>query len=64
MVIHPERDCNRKRGRQGTPSVMGLTIAAVLLGALVVFTGSVAMAQDTDYRAASGSRFHGPCTQD
>ena len=47
MVIDLERDCNRKRGRQGTPSVMGLTIAAVMLGALVVFTGSVAMAQDT-----------------
>ncbi len=47
MVIDPERDCSRKRGRQGTLSVMGLTIAAVMLGALVVFTGSVAMAQDT-----------------
>jgi Amt family ammonium transporter len=47
MVIDPERDSNRKRGRPGTLSVMGLTIAAVMLGALVVFTGSVAMAQDT-----------------
>jgi Amt family ammonium transporter len=47
MVIDLERDCNRKRGRQGNPSVMGLTIAAVMLGALVVFTGSVALAQDT-----------------
>ena len=46
-MIDPERDSNRKRGRQGTLSVMGLTIAAVMLGALVVFTGSVAMAQDT-----------------
>jgi Amt family ammonium transporter len=34
---------------------MGLTIAAVMLGALVVFTGSVAMAQDTAPPAVAGS---------
>ena len=45
-MIDPERDGNRKRRRQGVLSVVGLTIAAVMLGALAVFTGSVA-AQDT-----------------
>ena len=30
MVIDPERDCNRKR--QGVLSVIGLTIAAMMLG--------------------------------
>ena len=45
VVIDPERDCNRKC--QGMLSVMGLTIADVRLGALAVFTGSGAMAQDT-----------------
>ena len=44
-MIDPERDCNRKR--QGVLSVIGLTIAAMMLGALAVFTGSGAMAQDT-----------------
>ena len=28
MVANQERDCNRKRRRQGVLSVMGLTIAA------------------------------------
>ncbi|MGH3055507.1 MAG: hypothetical protein ACRDL7_11080, partial [Gaiellaceae bacterium] len=45
MVIDPERDCNRNR--QGVLSVMGVTIAAMMLGALAVSTGSVAMAQGT-----------------
>ena len=45
VVIDPERDCNRKG--QGVLSVMGLTITNVRLGALAVFTGSGAMAQDT-----------------
>ena len=44
-MIDPERDCNRKR--QGVLSVIGLTIAAMMLGALAVFTGSGTMAHDT-----------------
>ena len=47
MVVNQERDCNRKRRRQGVLSVIGLTIAAMMLGALAVSTGSVAMAQGT-----------------
>ncbi len=46
-VNDPERDCNRKRKHQGVLSVRRLTIAAMMLGALAVFTGSAAMAQDT-----------------
>ena len=44
MVIDPERNGNRKCGRQGVLSVMSLTIAAMMLGALAIFTGSVALA--------------------
>ena len=52
-MIDPERDCNRKR--QGVLSVMGQTIAAMMLGALAVFTGSGAMAQDTAPTAVAGA---------
>jgi Amt family ammonium transporter len=54
MVIDPKQNCNRSRRRQGTLGVDGLTIAAVMLGALALFTGSVAMAQETPAPAVAG----------
>lgn len=54
MVIDPKRNCNRNRRRQGTLGVDGLTIAAVMLGALALFIGSVAMAQETPVQAVAG----------
>ena len=51
MVIDPERDCTRKRKRQGALSAVGLTIAVAMVGALAAFTGSVAMAQETEVTA-------------
>ena len=46
MVIDPAQIDSRKRRRQGALSVIGLTIAVVMLGTLAVFTGSV-VAQET-----------------
>ena len=51
MVIDPERDCTRKRKRQGALSAVGLTIAVAMVGALTAFTGSVAVAQETEVAA-------------
>ncbi len=45
-MIDSKQDCSHKRKRQGTLSGVGLTIAVVMVGALVVFIGSVT-AQDT-----------------
>lgn len=53
-MIDPKQNCNRSRRRQGTLGVDGLTIAAVMLGALALFTGSVAMAQETPAPAVAG----------
>lgn len=53
-MIDPKQNCNRSRRRQGTLGVDGLTIAAIMLGALALFTGSVAMAQETPAPAVAG----------
>ena len=42
-------------GAKSLLSVMGLTIAAMMLGALAVFTGAVAMAQATAAPAVAGA---------
>ena len=51
MVLDPERDGSRKRERkrQGAFSAVGLTIAVAMVGALAVFAGSAAMAQDVSH---------------
>ena len=52
MAIDPERKCIRNSRHQGTLAVVGLIIMVVMLGALALFTGSVARAQDTAAAAA------------
>ena len=60
-MIDPERGCTRKHRRQGVLSVRGLTIAALMQGALhrVRRDGPGSRAA-----ANSGSRRRSPCTQD
>src|SRR5512143_2241836 len=53
-VIDLKRHCKQNSKRQGTPGVMSLTIVAVMLGALALFIGSVAMAQDATTQAGTG----------
>jgi len=47
MAIDPERKDIRNSRHHGTLAVVGLIIMVVMLGALALFTGSVARAQDT-----------------
>jgi Amt family ammonium transporter len=53
-VIDLKQHCQQNSKRQGTSGVMCLTIAAVMLGTLALFIGSVAMAQDATAQAGAG----------
>lgn len=54
MVIDPQRNRNRNSRCCGKLGVLGLIFVAVTLGAQALFTGSVAMAQDTPAQAVAG----------
>ena len=53
-MIDLKQHCQQNSKRQGTSGVMCLTIAAVMLGTLALFIGSVAMAQDATAQAGAG----------
>jgi Amt family ammonium transporter len=53
-VIDPERERNRKSRCYGTLGGIGLIVGAMMLGALALITGSVAMAQDAPGQAVAG----------
>ena len=53
-MIDLKRHCKQNSKRRGMPGIIGLTIAAVMLGTLALFIGSVAMAQDATAQAGAG----------